>query len=320
MHGVRRAEVQLGDTACVIGLGLVGQLVVRLLIASGVRVIGLDVIEERCRLAEQAGAVLCAAPSGDGMDAVQRALDEITERARGRSRLPGRRRVVQRPGGDRRPARPRSRPRRGHRQDQAGPALERLLRQGTRRPVLPVVRSRAVRRALRARGHRLPDRLRALDRASQPRMLPRPHRAQGDRGRDARLRRLPVREREHRLCRSGLGLAQGRGRPARVPGPAPEADSPPRAAGSSMVRASTGALPARQGQRAAGDRVHRGRQLRVLDAAAAPRPAGEGRPRPRRDEPVAVRGQRAAALRVHHRVDQRQTPCSRTPPSTRSSS
>ena len=78
MHGVRRAEVQLGDTACVIGLGLVGQLVVRLLIASGVRVIGLDVIEERCKLAEQAGAVLCAAPGGDGMDAVQRALDEIT--------------------------------------------------------------------------------------------------------------------------------------------------------------------------------------------------------------------------------------------------
>jgi predicted dehydrogenase/threonine dehydrogenase-like Zn-dependent dehydrogenase len=78
MHGVRRAEVQLGDTACVIGLGLVGQLVVRLLIASGVRVIGLDVIEERCQLAEQAGAVLCAAPSDDGMDAVQRALDEIS--------------------------------------------------------------------------------------------------------------------------------------------------------------------------------------------------------------------------------------------------
>ena len=78
MHGVRRAEVQLGDTACVIGLGLVGQLVVRLLIASGVRVIGLDMIEDRCRLAEQAGAVLCAAPSGGGMDAVQHALDEIS--------------------------------------------------------------------------------------------------------------------------------------------------------------------------------------------------------------------------------------------------
>jgi predicted dehydrogenase/threonine dehydrogenase-like Zn-dependent dehydrogenase len=78
MHGVRRAEVQLGDAACVIGLGLVGQLVVRLLIASGVRVIGLDVIEERCRLAEQAGAVLCAAPTDEGMAAAASSFDEIS--------------------------------------------------------------------------------------------------------------------------------------------------------------------------------------------------------------------------------------------------
>jgi predicted dehydrogenase/threonine dehydrogenase-like Zn-dependent dehydrogenase len=78
MHGVRRAEVQLGDTACVIGLGLVGQLVVRLLVASGVRVIGLDVIEERGRLAEQAGAVMCAAPTEEGLAAVQLSLAEIS--------------------------------------------------------------------------------------------------------------------------------------------------------------------------------------------------------------------------------------------------
>ena len=78
MHGVRRAEVQLGETACVIGLGLVGQLVVRLLIASGVRVIGLDVIEDRCRLAEKAGAVLCAAPTDQGMEAIQQALAGIS--------------------------------------------------------------------------------------------------------------------------------------------------------------------------------------------------------------------------------------------------
>ena len=78
MHGVRRAEVQLGDTACVIGLGLVGQLVVRLLVASGVRVTGLDVLEERCRAAEQAGAALCAAPTDEGIDAVQQALGEIS--------------------------------------------------------------------------------------------------------------------------------------------------------------------------------------------------------------------------------------------------
>jgi predicted dehydrogenase/threonine dehydrogenase-like Zn-dependent dehydrogenase len=78
MHGVRRAEVQLGETACVIGLGLVGQLVVRLLIAAGVRVIGIDVIEERCQLAEQAGAVRCAAPTDEGMAALRAALDELT--------------------------------------------------------------------------------------------------------------------------------------------------------------------------------------------------------------------------------------------------
>jgi predicted dehydrogenase/threonine dehydrogenase-like Zn-dependent dehydrogenase len=79
MQGVRRAEVALGDAACVIGLGLVGQLTVRLLVAAGVRVVGLDMIEDRCRLAEKAGALLCAAPSEDGLAAVQHALGEITE-------------------------------------------------------------------------------------------------------------------------------------------------------------------------------------------------------------------------------------------------
>ena len=36
MQGVRRAEPQLGELACVIGLGLVGQLAVRLLVAAAV--------------------------------------------------------------------------------------------------------------------------------------------------------------------------------------------------------------------------------------------------------------------------------------------
>ena len=79
MQGVRRAEVQLGETACVIGLGLVGQLVVRLLIAAGVRVVGLDVIADRCRLAEKAGAVMCAAPNDEGMADVQQALAGLTD-------------------------------------------------------------------------------------------------------------------------------------------------------------------------------------------------------------------------------------------------
>ena len=78
MQGVRRAEPQLGETSLVIGLGLIGQLVVRLLVAAGIRVVGLDVIEARCRLAEQAGAVACAAPDDEGLAAVAASLDELT--------------------------------------------------------------------------------------------------------------------------------------------------------------------------------------------------------------------------------------------------
>ena len=78
MQGVRRAEPQLGEASLVIGLGLIGQLVVRLLVAAGMRVVGLDMIEARCRLAEQAGAVACAAPDDAGLAAVAAALDELT--------------------------------------------------------------------------------------------------------------------------------------------------------------------------------------------------------------------------------------------------
>jgi predicted dehydrogenase/threonine dehydrogenase-like Zn-dependent dehydrogenase len=79
MQGVRQAETQLGEVACVIGLGLVGQLVVRLLIAGGVRVVGMDVVDDRCRLAEKAGAVFCAPPTDEGLDAVERALAGLTD-------------------------------------------------------------------------------------------------------------------------------------------------------------------------------------------------------------------------------------------------
>ena len=76
MQGVRRAEVALGETACVIGLGLIGQLAVRLLAASGVNVVGLDVVEARSRTAEKAGAVICAAPDENGIREVERVLLE----------------------------------------------------------------------------------------------------------------------------------------------------------------------------------------------------------------------------------------------------
>jgi predicted dehydrogenase/threonine dehydrogenase-like Zn-dependent dehydrogenase len=78
MQGVRQGRVQLGDTACVIGLGLIGQLVVQLLVAAGVRVVGLDMVPARCLLAEKSGAALCAAPDPGGLASIEQKLIEMT--------------------------------------------------------------------------------------------------------------------------------------------------------------------------------------------------------------------------------------------------
>ena len=78
MQGVRRGEPQLGEMACVIGLGLVGQLVVRLLVAAGVRVVGIDTVDERCRMAEAAGAMSCASPDDEGAAYVEQVIRTAT--------------------------------------------------------------------------------------------------------------------------------------------------------------------------------------------------------------------------------------------------
>ncbi|HSY64004.1 MAG TPA: bi-domain-containing oxidoreductase [Terriglobales bacterium] len=56
LHGVRTAEVKLGDVVAVIGLGLVGQLTVQILKAAGCRVLGMDIAAERAELAFRLGA------------------------------------------------------------------------------------------------------------------------------------------------------------------------------------------------------------------------------------------------------------------------
>ena len=75
MQGVRRGEPQLGDVALVIGLGLIGQLVVALLVASGVRVVGVDPDPGRCKLAERLGALVCSHPASGVVDT---AVGELT--------------------------------------------------------------------------------------------------------------------------------------------------------------------------------------------------------------------------------------------------
>ena len=76
MQGARQAEMRLGESACVVGLGLLGQLLIQILRASGVEVVGVDLIEARCRLAVKHGAKAALAPADP-------ALMGITDRVTG---------------------------------------------------------------------------------------------------------------------------------------------------------------------------------------------------------------------------------------------
>jgi predicted dehydrogenase len=69
LQGVRQGEPQLGEVALVIGLGLIGQLVVQLLAASGVRVVGGDPDPARCELAERLGAAAAGDPASAAVEA-----------------------------------------------------------------------------------------------------------------------------------------------------------------------------------------------------------------------------------------------------------
>jgi predicted dehydrogenase/threonine dehydrogenase-like Zn-dependent dehydrogenase len=56
LHGIRTADVKLGDLVAVIGLGLLGQLTVQMLKAAGCRVLGMDIVHQRVELAKRLGA------------------------------------------------------------------------------------------------------------------------------------------------------------------------------------------------------------------------------------------------------------------------
>ena len=83
LQGVRRADAHLGEYVAVLGLGLLGQITVQLLAASGCRVIALDIDARRVQLAKRMGAewalltveagwreTLAAATAGRGVDVV----------------------------------------------------------------------------------------------------------------------------------------------------------------------------------------------------------------------------------------------------------
>ena len=165
MNGFRRAEVQVGSTVAVIGLGLIGQLAVRIARAAGCRVLGVDLSPELVELARRRRR----RRRGPLRARAGIALGGLGRR---RSRLRGNR--LERPG----PRSPRARTRPGPRGDRRrrahGPAAGALLRQGARPAPLALLRARPVRPQLRAPRARLPDRPRPLDRAAKHGGLPGP--------------------------------------------------------------------------------------------------------------------------------------------------
>ena len=72
LHGVRNLGLEIGDTAAVIGVGLIGQLAVQLLDLSGVRVVALDYEARRLDLARFGRAELAwNLADGDPVPAIQ---------------------------------------------------------------------------------------------------------------------------------------------------------------------------------------------------------------------------------------------------------
>ena len=75
LQGVRQAEVNLGESCVVIGLGLVGQLTIQLLQAAGAKVIGLDIDQQQVDLARKNGLQHAYNSSEDGIENV---IEDIT--------------------------------------------------------------------------------------------------------------------------------------------------------------------------------------------------------------------------------------------------
>lgn len=63
LQGVRRATPALGETALVVGLGILGQLTVQLLKCNGCKVIGADLVEQRAQIGLAAGMDHAANPA-----------------------------------------------------------------------------------------------------------------------------------------------------------------------------------------------------------------------------------------------------------------
>ncbi len=79
LNGVLDANIHVGETVAVFGLGVVGQVLAQLARLSGARVIGVDPIEKRLRLAREVGGIDQSFNPGEGSPA-----EKIKELTKGR--------------------------------------------------------------------------------------------------------------------------------------------------------------------------------------------------------------------------------------------
>ena len=75
MQGIRQADLRLGETCAVIGLGLIGQLTIQMLNASGVKSIGIDINSKMVELSKELGANYSFERNIEGLDLI---IKEIT--------------------------------------------------------------------------------------------------------------------------------------------------------------------------------------------------------------------------------------------------
>ncbi len=75
MQGIRQADLRLGESAVVIGMGLIGQLTGLMLRAAGVRVVGIDINQAVLDLAKGRAADLCLRSGSPGLPEL---VDEFT--------------------------------------------------------------------------------------------------------------------------------------------------------------------------------------------------------------------------------------------------
>ncbi len=67
LQGVRQADVRLGETVTVIGIGLIGLLTIQLLKSAGCKVIGLDIVDTNFRLAKDFGCDAVVKSTADAL-------------------------------------------------------------------------------------------------------------------------------------------------------------------------------------------------------------------------------------------------------------